>query len=218
MRPDRGRASRSAPTKGVKVTVSRVLLIFGVGLLGLMAAALFTAARMAPSVSEPPPLASTTLEVNTHPSFSLAGLDGEVHDFSEFDGRHRLLNFWATWCAPCRREIPLLKEFQAEQGDDGVLIIGIAVDIMEEVQKYAEEAEFNYPILVGEMDAMAVAEQSGLQFHAMPFTMIITRDGEFLTAHFGELHRPDLNKIADILGRLDAGDIDTDTARKALDL
>jgi len=199
--------------------VQKIALIFGIALLLLVAGALFMAARLKPRVPPPPaPMATTMPEVNTHPSFSLAGLDGGMHDSSEYDGRHRLLNFWATWCAPCRREIPLLKEFQAEQGDDGVLIIGIAVDIMEEVQKYAEEAEFNYPILVGEMDAMAVAEQSGLQFHAMPFTMIITRDGEFLTAHFGELHRPDLNKIADILGRLDAGDIDTDTARKALDL
>ena len=198
--------------------MSRILLIFGAGLLGLMAAALFIAAPMAPAIKEAPPAATMTPEVNTHPSFSLAGLDGQMHDFSEYDGRHRLLNFWATWCAPCRREIPLLKEFQAEQGDDGILIIGIAVDFMDEVQKYAVEAEFNYPILVGEMDAMAVAEQSGLVFHAMPFTMIVTRDGEFLNAHFGELHRPDLNKITDILARLDAGEIDTETARNALDL
>ena len=198
--------------------MSRILLIFGVGLLGLMAAALFMAARMAPAVNNPPPPEATTLEANMHPSFQLTGLDGEMHDFDEFDGRHRLLNFWATWCAPCRREIPLLKEFQAEQGDDGILVIGIAVDFMDEVQQYAESVEFNYPILVGEMDAMAVAEQSGLVFHAMPFTMIVTRDGEFLSAHFGELHRPDLTKISDILARLDAGDIDTETARNALDL
>ena len=198
--------------------MSKVLLIFGAGLLGLMAAALFMAARMAPAVNEPPPPENTTLEVNMHPSFALTGLDGKMHDFDEFDGRHRLLNFWATWCAPCRREIPLLKEFQAEQGDDGVLVIGIAVDLMEEVQKYAEAAEFNYPILVGEMDAMAVAEQSGIVLHAMPLTMIVTRDGEFLSAHFGELHRRDLNKITDVLARLDAGDIDTETARQALDL
>jgi len=183
-----------------------------------MAAALFMAARMAPAVYEPPPPENTTLEVNMHPSFTLTGLDGKMHDFDEFDGRHRLLNFWATWCAPCRREIPLLKEFQAEQGDDGVLVIGIAVDLMEEVQKYAEAAEFNYPILVGEMDAMAVAEQSGIVLHAMPLTMIVTRDGEFLSAHFGELHRRDLNKITDVLARLDAGDIDAETARQALDL
>lgn len=198
--------------------MSRILLIFGAGLLGLMAAALFMAARMAPEVIEPAPAEITALEPVTHPSFSLMGLDGVMRDFDEFDGRHRLLNFWATWCAPCRREIPLLKEFQAEQGDDGVLVIGIAVDGMEQVQEYAEAAEFNYPILVGEMDAMAVAEQSGLVMHAMPFTMIVTAHGEFLNAHFGELHRPDLNKITDILARLDAGDIDTDTAKKALDL
>jgi thiol-disulfide isomerase/thioredoxin len=198
--------------------VSKVLLIFGAGLLGLMAAALFMAARMAPEAIESMPMETPTLEVNMHPSFALMGLDGVMHDFDEFDGRHRLLNFWATWCAPCRREIPLLKEFQVEQGDEGVLVIGIAVDGMEQVQEYAEAAEFNYPILVGEMDAMAVAEQSGLVLHAMPFTMIVTADGEFLTAHFGELHRPDLTKITEILARLDAGEIDTDTARAALDL
>ena len=191
-----------------------------------MAGALFMAGRIAAVKTEPvaagqpqvETMQAPALEANSHPSFSLMGLDGEMHDFDEFDGRHRLLNFWATWCAPCRREIPLLKEFQAEQGDNGILVIGIAVDIMEEVQQYAEAAEFNYPILVGEMDAMAVAEQSGLQFHAMPFTMIITADGEFLTAHFGELHRPDLDKTSDVLARLDAGEIDTDTARQALEL
>ena len=206
--------------------MSRVLLIFGVALLGLMAGALFMAGRIAAVKTEPAAapqpqvetMESPALEANSHPSFSLMGLDGEMHDFDEYDGRHRLLNFWATWCAPCRREIPLLKDFQAEQGDDGILVIGIAVDIMEEVRQYAEAAEFNYPILVGEMDAMAVAEQSGLQFHAMPFTMIVTADGEFLNAHFGELHRPDLDKISEVLARLDAGEIDTDTARQALNL
>ncbi|NCF60230.1 MAG: redoxin family protein [Gammaproteobacteria bacterium] len=206
--------------------MSRVLLVFGVALFGLMAGALFMAGRIAAVKKEPAAagqpqfetMEAPALEANSHPSFSLMGLDGEMHDFDEFDGRHRLLNFWATWCAPCRREIPLLKEFQAEQGDDGILVIGIAVDIMEEVREYAEAAEFNYPILVGEMDAMAVAEQSGLQFHAMPFTMIVSANGEFLNAHFGELHRPDLDKVSDVLARLDAGEIDTDTAREALDL
>ena len=206
--------------------MSRTLLVFSVALVSLMAGALLMAGRIAAVNSEPAAagqpqvetIAAPALEANSHPSFELLGLDGEMHDFDEFDGRHRLLNFWATWCAPCRREIPLLKGFQAEQGDDGILVIGIAVDSMEEVRKYAEAAEFNYPILVGEMDAMAVAEQSGLQFHAMPFTMIVTADGEFLNAHFGELHRPDLDTIQEVLARLDAGEIDIDTARKSLEL
>jgi len=184
------------------------------------------AGRIAAVKTDPAPAATPqvetieapALEANSHPSFSLMGLDGEMRDFDEFAGRHRMLNFWATWCAPCRREIPLLKEFQAEQGDDGILVIGIAVDDLEEVQQYAEAAQFNYPILVGDIDAMAVAEQSGLQFTAMPFTMIVTADGEYLNAHFGELHRPDLDKISEVLTRLDAGEIDTDTAREALEL
>ncbi len=184
------------------------------------------AGRIAAVKTEPAPavtpqvetIEAPALEANSHPSFSLLDLDGEMRDFDEFAGRHRMLNFWATWCAPCRREIPLLKEFQAEQGDDGILVIGIAVDVMEDVQQYAEAAQFNYPILVGEMDAMAVAEQSGLQFTAMPFTMIVTADGEYLNAHLGELHRPDLDKISEVLARLDAGEIDTDTAREALEL
>ena len=198
--------------------MSKILLVFGTALLALMAGALFFSARMAPEIMNAPAPSAAAPEIVRYPSFELAGLDGEIHDFSEYFGRHRLLNFWATWCAPCRREIPLLKEFQAEQGDDGILVIGIAVDVMEEVIAYAEAAEFNYPILVGELDAMAVAEQSGVELHAMPFTMIVTADGEFLTAHFGELHRQDLNKITDVVALLDAGDIDKETARKALDL
>lgn len=205
--------------------MSRTLLIFGVALVSLMAGALLMAGRIAAVQTEPLARgepgaedAAPAMQGNSRPSFALMGLDGEMHDFDEYDGRHRLLNFWATWCAPCRREIPLLKEFQAEQGDDGILVIGIAVDTMENVQKYAEAAQFNYPILIGEMDAMAVAEQSGLQFHAMPFTMIVTADGEYLNAHLGELHRPDLEKISDALARLDRGEIDTEAARKAVEL
>ena len=72
-------------------------------------------------------------EIVEYPAFTLADLEGEQREFSEFNGRHRMLNFWATWCAPCRREIPLLKEFQSEQDEDGILVMGIAVDFAEEV-------------------------------------------------------------------------------------
>ena len=169
--------------------------------IALMAGALFYAARM--PVEEPVPVASAAApELVRYPEFTLKDLDGNDRAFSEFAGRHRLLNFWATWCAPCRREIPVLKTFQAEQGDDGILVMGIAVDFVEEVTRFAEEMEFNYPILVGQEDAMAVAESSGVAFIAMPFTMIVSRDGEYLGAFLGELHRQELSKIADILGRL----------------
>ena len=124
--------------------MSKTFLVFGVALLALMAGALFFAAQ-APSKG-------------ADVAFSLPDLDGRQRDFSEWDGKHRILNFWATWCAPCRREIPLLKEFQDAQADSGIQVIGIAVDDLEPAVAYAKDAEFNYPVLIGQEDAMAIAE------------------------------------------------------------
>ncbi len=186
-----------------------------------MAGVLFYAARIpvqAPDAVSPsvPPIAVQPQQA-VHPSFELPDVEGNARDFSEWSGKHRLLNFWATWCAPCRREIPLLKAFQEEHGDAGFQIIGIAVDFPEEVAKYAESAEFNYPILVGQEDAMAIAETSGVEFIGMPFTMIVAADGELLNSHMGEIHKEDLEHIVKVLTMLDNGEIDRDGARKGLD-
>jgi len=198
----------------------RSFLIFAGAFVALMAGALFYAARMPLEQQSPPPAAEAPAKPERvdYPQFELAGLDGEPVAFSEFAGRHRLLNFWATWCAPCRREIPLLKQFQAAQGEDGILVIGIAVDFADAVAAYAEAAEFNYPVLIGQEDAMAVAESSGVQFAAMPFTMIVSKDGLYLGAYLGELHQSHLDDIETILARLDAGDISVDSARGAFEL
>ncbi len=199
--------------------MNRSFLVFAAAFVALMAGALFYAAQMPVRDAGAPPAApAATPSPTEYPAFTLAGLDGAPRAFSEFDGRHRLLNFWATWCAPCRREIPLLKRFQADQGGDGILVIGIAVDFMEDVRAYAEAADFNYPILVGQEDAMDVAESSGLRFNAMPFTMIVSRDGQYLGAYLGELHERHLDDIAGILTRLDAGEISVDNAKGALKL
>ena len=199
--------------------MSRIMLIFGTALLALMAGALFYAARI-PIESQPAPVfqPEATLEVVSHPSFALPDLEGTPRDFSEWDGSHRLLNFWATWCAPCRREIPLLKTFQDQHGEAGFQVLGIAVDFPEQVEKYAVEAEFNYPVLIGEQDAMAVAESSGIEFIGMPFTMFVTRDGEYVGAYIGELHQSHLDDVVNILTRLDKGEISKDEARGAFEL
>ena len=194
------------------------MLIFGVALLALMAGALFYAARIPVQVEAPPPPQPAKLEVATHPAFSLPDLDGTAREFAEWDGKHRLLNFWATWCAPCRREIPLLVAFQEQHGDAGFQVLGIAVDFPEQVASYAEQTEFNYPILVGQQDAMAVAESSGIEFIGMPFTMFVASDGEYIGAYIGELHQSHLDDIVNIMTRLDSGDITKDEARGAMDL
>lgn len=197
----------------------KVFLLFVAALVALMSGALFYAARM-PIQNE----ASATVQtlqppakpvVDPYPSFTMPDITGTTRSFSEWDGKNRILNFWATWCGPCRREIPLLKEFQDEQSANGFQVIGIAVDYMDEVVRYAESADFNYPVLVGEQDAMAVAESSGIQFAALPFTMFIASDGEYVGAYIGELHREQLDTIVDIMTRLDRGELDKDRARTA---
>jgi len=168
-----------------------------------------------PPVRAPQPSTVAPLTGPVYPLFRLTDIDGVQRELSEWAGKHRLLNFWATWCAPCRREIPLLKAFQDEHREDYV-VIGIAVDFAEEVAAYAEAAEFNYPILVGQDDAMAVAETSGVEFIGMPFTMIVGADGELLSTHTGEILAEDLEHIVDVLTQLDADQIDKQGAREAL--
>jgi len=194
------------------------MLIFATALFALMAGALFYAARIPVEVKAPPPPQPAPLEAVTHPTFTLPDMEGVDRDFSEWDGKYRLLNFWATWCAPCRREIPLLKAFQEQHGGNDFQILGIAVDYPEQVASFAEDAQFNYPILIGQQDAMAVAESSGIEFIGMPFTMFVAKDGEYVGAYIGELHQSHLDDVVAILTRLDKGEISAKEARGAFDL
>ena len=169
-------------------------------------------------VAEEVPVQIDAPEKSGQVEFELDDLDGNKRQFSEWDGKHRIVNFWATWCAPCRREIPLLKAFQEQHGAEDFQVIGIAVEFPEPVIAYAEEAQFNYPILVGEQDAMAVAESSGISFIGLPFTMIVAKDGTLVGAHMGEVHQQHLDNIVRVMKQLDTAEIDVEDARIALDL
>jgi len=200
--------------------LSRTLLVFGTALVALMAGALlFVAQRasdMQPEAASAAPEEAPPMREGVYPAFSLPDETGEIRDFAEWSGKHRIVNFWATWCAPCRREIPLLKDFQDQHGNAGIQVIGVAVDEPDEVAVYAEAARFNYPIMVGQEDAMAIAETSGIEMIGLPFTMIVAADGELLNAHLGEIHQEELDQIAGILARLDRGEIDKAAAIEAL--
>lgn len=149
-------------------------------------------------------------------AFALPDLEGNMRELSEWDGTPRLVNFWATWCAPCRREIPLLKKTQSEHGSDTLQVIGVAVDFQEDVVAYAQTAGFNYPILIGQEDAMAAAETSGMDFVGLPVTMLVSGEGDLIKMHMGEIHEHHISRIIDVLDRMESGELDLAGARNAL--
>ena len=148
------------------------------------------------------------------PQFTLNDMWGEPRSIDEWAGQPLLLNFWATWCAPCRREMPLLQALHSSQQE--LQVLGIAIDRPDDVQRWMTESGFTYPTLVGEIEAMKVSDQFGLDGLGLPFTVLVGAGGEILTVFIGEIHAEELEAMADISRSLNAGQIDVPTARKQL--
>jgi thiol-disulfide isomerase/thioredoxin len=149
------------------------------------------------------------------PNISLADGDGVKHALSEWKGRPLLINFWATWCAPCRREIPLLKSLRHERAADGVEVVGIAVDFRDAVQHYAREIGIDYPVLVGEQDGLDAIAAFGMDT-VFPFTVFADRQGRIVTLKIGELHQDEARLILDEVKAIDQGRTDLTAAKKEI--
>jgi thiol-disulfide isomerase/thioredoxin len=158
-----------------------------------------------PSASHPIPV-----EI---PDISLAGIDDGKHALSEWKGHPLMINFWATWCAPCRREIPLLKRLRHERAGEGMEVIGIAVDFRDAVQHYAQEMGIDYPVLVGEQDGLDAIAAFGMDT-VFPFTVFADSRGRIVTLKIGELHADEARLILDRVEDIDRGRIDLATAKQ----
>ncbi|HED16374.1 MAG TPA: TlpA family protein disulfide reductase [Gammaproteobacteria bacterium] len=121
------------------------------------------------------------------PDFSLPDVEGVEHPISEWNNKVILLNFWATWCPPCRREIPAFIKLQDQFGKQDFQVIGVAIDQVDLVEAYADNIGVNYPILVGENSAIKVTEAYGNQYGQLPYTVIIDRQGIIHHKKFGEV-------------------------------
>jgi thiol-disulfide isomerase/thioredoxin len=150
------------------------------------------------------------------PVFTLKDVDGKPRSITEWDGKSLMVNFWATWCAPCRREIPLLNALHAEFAPQGVEVLGIAVDFVEDVAKYMKETPIGYSILVGEQDGLDAAAAFGVDSMAFPFTIFVDARGRILTIHMGEIHEPEARAILAVLARVNAGELQPPEAREAV--
>lgn len=126
---------------------------------------------------------------------SLDDLSGRPQRIDQWRGKVLVVNFWATWCPPCREEIPTFIAVQERYKDRGLQVVGIAIDQREKVANFADEIGVNYPVLVGEVDAVNLGRQLGNRLGALPFTVFVDRAGNIARVELGTLDEARLNKI-----------------------
>jgi thiol-disulfide isomerase/thioredoxin len=154
--------------------------------------------------------------VLTLPEFSLKNRAGELQSIHAWPGKSLVINFWATWCAPCRREIPLLIHLQKEHAADNVQIVGIAVDFREDVLKYADIMKIDYPLLIGEQDGLEAVDAFGIEAVGFPYSVFTDAKGNIITAHIGELHKDQAELILSTIQRINRGELAVNVARTQL--
>jgi thiol-disulfide isomerase/thioredoxin len=150
------------------------------------------------------------------PQFSLGDRSGKTTPIASFAGKSLIINFWATWCAPCRSEIPLLETLHAEWAGRGASVVGIAVDHRDEVLEFADRFKISYPLLIGEQDALDAAASFGVASPVFPFTVFTDRRGEVVALFIGELHQPQAELILSQVQQLNDGQIELPAARRAI--
>ncbi|MBM0103476.1 TlpA family protein disulfide reductase [Steroidobacter sp. S1-65] len=149
----------------------------------------------------------------TLPDFTLANLEGQPQSIRSWQGKSMIVNFWATWCAPCRREIPLLKKIQADHGDEGFQVVGVAVDFREDVLKYAKEIGIDYPLLIGEQDGMEAVTKFGRGSLGFPFTVFTDNQQRLVLFHLGEIHPPQAEVMLAAVRKVNSGELTPIQAR-----
>ncbi len=132
-------------------------------------------------------------------SLSLPDTSGRQQSLAQWRGKVVVVNFWATWCAPCREEMPEFVKIQRELGPKGLQFVGIAIDQAEKVEQFANELHLNYPALIGGYAAVELSKTLGNPLSALPFTIVISRKGTVARTQLGAVDPTKLRSTIDSL-------------------
>lgn len=126
---------------------------------------------------------------------SFKDLSGQTGSLEQWRGRVLVVNFWASWCPPCREEIPGLVDLHRQLAAKGVQVVGIAVDSAEKARESAMELGVNYPVLVAGIDIIELTRRLGNRLGALPYTLVLDRNGKLVAMHLGIISTAELTRI-----------------------
>lgn len=129
----------------------------------------------------------------------LPDIDGRPQALEQWRGKVLVVNFWATWCAPCRQEIPAFIRVQEKWAARGLQIVGIAIDEKDKVRPYTAELKITYPILLGGLDGIELARQAGNRLGGLPFTVVFDRQGGAVHSQLGAINQEKLEALLEPL-------------------
>lgn len=149
---------------------------------------------------ERPEMADATPDRDQLPNFTLPAFDGSPWRAEEWRGKVLVVNFWASWCPPCRKEMPLFTRLHEELAGKGVLFVGIAIDDPQSARDFIDTHGVEFPVLLGQEKGIALSRQLGNRIGALPYTVVADREGRIVLRQAGEMTeerlRPLLQKLA----------------------
>ncbi|MBI5899419.1 MAG: TlpA family protein disulfide reductase [Rhodocyclales bacterium] len=132
----------------------------------------------------------------------LTDVDGKAQSFQQWRGKILVLNYWATWCFPCREEMPGFSRLQLKYQDKGVQFVGISIDDAAKIVEFLKETPVSYPLLIGDMKTMTNSAELGNSRQALPFTAVFDRNGQLVMSRLGRWNEADLEpRLLDLISR-----------------
>lgn len=189
------RMRRPRTTGGVMIKAGR--FIVNVTIFLILSASIILAPISSGIAAAPPVTAEPASPISTDPLFasSFKDFNRKMQPLDQYKGKLVVVYFWATWCAPCRAEVPQLIALHEKYKAKDAVVVGIAIDQADKVEKFAKEFGINYPLLVGGNEAIDLSKKLGNRIGGLPFTVIIDRQGNVIAKVLGETPKGKLEGI-----------------------